>query len=86
MSVLRGAVHREQIRSLVLLAALPPARAPRRMTEQQRHQAEQLQRLVAVGAALDRLAAERRERTGTEPPRWQTMEQQRPALAWRLAA
>ena len=56
------------------------------MTEQQRHQAEQLQRLNAAGAAMDKLAANRRRRTGTEPQRWQTREPQRPANRWRLVA
>ena len=58
------------------------------MTQQQQRQIEtkQLQRLTAVGAAMDRLAADRRHRTGTEPPRWQEREPQRPANRWRLVA
>ena len=47
------------------------------MTEQQRRQATMQARINAVGAALDRLARQRREREGMEPPRWQTMEPQR---------
>ena len=56
------------------------------MNQQQQHQAEQQQRLVAVGAALDRLARQRRERDGMEPPRWQTMEPQRAPQPVRRAA
>ena len=56
------------------------------MTEQQRQQAEQRQRLNAAGAAMDRLARVRRERDGTEPQRWQEREPQRPANRWRLVA
>ena len=49
--------------------------------DMQQHQAEQLQRLVAVGADMDRLARVRRERDGMEPVRWQVREPQRPAMA-----
>ena len=56
------------------------------MTTAQLRQAEQQQRLVAVGADMDRLAAEARQRTGRTPARWQVREPQRPANGWRLAA
>ena len=54
--------------------------------DMQRHQAEQQQRLIEAAAAMDRLAADRRHRTGTEPPRWQEREPQRPANRWRMVA
>ena len=56
------------------------------MTEQQRRQAEQQQRLVAVGADMDRLAAEARQRSGRTPARWQTREPARAVNGWRLVA
>ena len=56
------------------------------MTEQQQHQAEQQQRLVAVGADMDRLARVRREREQREPCRWQQREPCRAANRWRMVA
>ncbi|WP_200248372.1 hypothetical protein [Lamprobacter modestohalophilus] len=58
------------------------------MTQQQQrlHQANMQARINAVGAALDRLAHQRRERDGREPVRWQVREPERSPLAWRLAA
>ena len=56
------------------------------MTEQQRRQATMQARINAVGADMDRLAAEARKRSGRTPQRWQEREPQRPANRWRMVA
>lgn len=58
------------------------------MNQQQQRmiETEQLQRLNAAASAMDRLAAVRRQRTGTEPVRWQMREPARAVNRWRLAA